>query len=168
MLRKVAYGKGMETVSDELADRAMELGYLADGGQITLTVDSGKDGWKTAAEELLLLELEVHFEHRVTVMVGGRQPSAGRESQNEIVIAPSQPDEEDDSDDDPHEDDRGDDDATKSAVSASENADDSDWQDDKPPASESDDLDDDDEDSERPDDNTDDGDSDDDSEHEDD
>ena len=42
-----------KTVSDELADRAMELGYLSAGGQITLTVDSEKGDWKTAAEELL-------------------------------------------------------------------------------------------------------------------
>ena len=64
-----AYGKGMKTVSDEMADRAMELGYLADGGKITLTVASDKDDWKTATEELLFLELEVRFEHRVTVSV---------------------------------------------------------------------------------------------------
>jgi len=54
-----AYGKGMKTVSDELADRATELGYLSDGGQITLTVDSEKGDWKTAAEELLRLSEEI-------------------------------------------------------------------------------------------------------------
>ena len=43
-----AYGQEMKTVSDELADRAMELGYLSAGGQITLTVDSEKGDWKTA------------------------------------------------------------------------------------------------------------------------
>ena len=97
-----AYGKGMKTVSDELADRATELGYLSDGGQITLTVDSEKGDWKTAAEELLLLELEVHFEQRVTVTVDGRQPPAGQEPTEEIII-PSQPEEDpnkDDTDDD--------------------------------------------------------------------
>ena len=93
-----AYGKGMKTVSDELADRAMALGYLSDGGKITLTVDSEKDGWKTAAEELLLLELEVHFEQRVTVTVDGRQPPAGQEPTEEIII-PSQPEEDPDKDD---------------------------------------------------------------------
>ena len=114
-----AYGKGMKTVSDELADRAMELGYLSDGGQITLTVDSEKGDWKTAAEELLLLELDIHFEHRVTVTVDGRQPPAGQESSEGIIITPPRPDEdidEDDSDDDTqengsHEDDDQDDDS---------------------------------------------------------
>ena len=114
-----AYGQEMKTVSDELADRAMELGYLSAGGQITLTVDSEKGDWKTAAEELLLLELEVHFEQRVTVTVDGKRPSAGQESSEGIIITPPRPDEdidENDSDDDTqengsHEDDDQDDDS---------------------------------------------------------
>ena len=188
-----AYGKGMKTVSDELADRAMELGYLSDGGQITLTVDSEKDGWKTAAEELLLLELDVHFEHRVTVTVDGRQPPAEQEPPEEVII-PSQPDKdivEDDSDEDPdddtqespeigsHEDDdddgivedgdEGDD--LEDAVSAMGDADDRDEQEDTHSSSESGDSDDDDthggdddEDPEQPNDRADDGESDDENE----
>lgn len=180
-----AYGKGMKTVSDELADRAMELGYLSDGGKITLTVDSEKDGWKTAAEELLLLELEVHFEHRVTVTVDGGQPSAGLDPTEEIIISsrPEETPDEDDSDDG-HDDDAqesgvqeddendgiddeeaGDDlDAAVSTCGDSENEDE---QDDTPPISECDDSDDDDTqdsdddaDSELPNDRADDGESD--------
>ena len=156
-----AYGKGMKTVSDELADRAMEQGYLSDGGKITLTVDSEKDDWKTAAEELLLLELEVHFENCVTVTVDGKQPSAGQEPTEKIVI-PSQleedPDENDtdddpdDSDDDHADDTQGngahddDDDADDldAAVSTSGDAEDEDEQDDTPPGFVSGDDDDDD------------------------
>ena len=180
-----AYGKGMKTVSDELADRAMELGYLSDGGKITLTVDSEKDGWKTAAEELLLLELEVHFEHRVTVTVDGRQPPAGQEPTEEIII-PSQPEEDpnkDDTDDDfdddtqvngAHDDNEDDgigdddDDDLDAAVSTWGDSENEDEQDDTPPISESDDSDDDDTqdsdddaDSELPNDRADDGESDD-------
>lgn len=71
-----AYGKGMQTVSDELADRAVDLGYLSDGGQITLTVESDRESWKTATEELLLLELDVHFEHRIIIVtVSSDEPS---------------------------------------------------------------------------------------------
>ena len=186
-----AYGKGMKTVSDELADRATELGYLSDGGQITLTVDSEKGDWKTAAEELLLLELEVHFEQRVTATVDGRQPPAGQEPTEEIII-PSQPEEDpnkDDTDDDfdddtqengSHEDDDQDDDSEDddggddldTVVSAS--GDTEDEQDNTPPVSESDDSDDDDtqdsddnDNPELPDDDADDGDSDDDNENDD-
>ena len=189
-----AYGKGMKTVSDELADRAVELGYLSDGGQITLTVDSEKNGWKTAAEEMLLLELEIHFERRITVTVDGNQSPAGQEPSAEIII-PAQPDDdsdEDDSDDDldddtqkspeigSHEDDDDDGigkdgDNLEDAVSTSGNADGRDEQDDTPPFSEGGGSDDDDthggnddEDPEQPDDNADDSDSDDDNENEDD
>lgn len=186
-----AYGQEMKTVSDELADRATELGYLSDGGQITLTVDSEKGDWKTAAEELLLLELEVHFEQRVTVTVDGRQPPAGQEPTEEIII-PSQPEEDpnkDDTDDDfdddtqengSHEDDDQDDDSEDddggddldTVVSAS--GDTEDEQDNAPPVSESDDSDDDgtqdsddNDNPELPDDDADDGDSDDDNENDD-
>ena len=186
-----AYGQEMKTVSDELADRAMELGYLSAGGQITLTVDSEKGDWKTAAEELLLLELEVHFEQRVTVTVDGRQPPAGQEPTEEIII-PSQPEEDpnkDDTDDDfdddtqengSHEDDdqdvdSEDDDGSDdldTVVSAS--GDTEDEQDNAPPVSESDDSDDDgtqdsddNDNPELPDDDADDGDSDDDNENDD-
>ena len=156
-----AYGQEMKTVSDELADRAMELGYLSAGGQITLTVDSEKGDWKTAAEELLLLELEVHFEQRVTVTVDGRQPPAGQEPTEEIII-PSQPEEDPDKDDtdddfdddtqvngahDDNEDDGigdDDDDHLDAAVSTSGDSEDEDEQDDTPPGFVSGDDDDDD------------------------
>ena len=159
-----AYGKGMKTVSDELADRAVELGYLSDGGQITLTAASEKDGWKTVAEEMLLLELEVHFERRITVTLGGKQSPAEQEATEEIVITPSQPEKvpdvdgndglnddtqvspgisshEDDDDDGIGKDgDEGDD--SEDAVSTSGTTDARDEQDDTPPISESDDSDD--------------------------
>ena len=182
------YGKEMKAVSDELADRAMEQGYLADGGKITLTVSSEKDSWKTAAEELLLLELDIHFEHRVTVTVDGKQPPAGQEPTEEIII-PSQPEEDPDNDDtdddldddtqvngahDDSEDDGigdDDDDDLDAAASTSGDSEDEDEQNDTPPISESDDPDDDDtqdsdddEDSEHPDDQADDGKSDDENE----
>ena len=65
-----AFGKSMERVSDDLADRAIEQGYLEDGGSIALTVDSEHEEWKTAAEETLILELEVHLDGSVQVTAG--------------------------------------------------------------------------------------------------
>ena len=91
-----AYGKEMKAVSDALADRAVEQGYLQDGGKILLTVESGREGWKTATEELLLLELDLHLGHQVTVETasGGRteppQPPTG--SEDVIIIHPGQVD----------------------------------------------------------------------------
>ena len=65
-----AFGKSMEAVSDDLADRAIQQGYLEDGGSIALTVDSEHEEWKTAAEETLILELEVHLDGSVQVTAG--------------------------------------------------------------------------------------------------
>ncbi len=85
-----AYGRPVQAVSDELADRAVELGYLTDGGKITLTVESDRESWKTATEELLLLELELHFEHRVIVVPVDADDSEEHASKpaGEIVIRP--------------------------------------------------------------------------------
>lgn len=95
-----AYGKEMQTVSDELADRAVELGYLNDGGRITLTVESDRESWKTATEELLLLELDVHFEHRIIIVtVSADEPEVPDEPSgavDTIVIQPGQAGDDDD------------------------------------------------------------------------
>ena len=89
-----SYGRELKAVSDELADRAVELGYLSDGGHITLTVESDREEWKTAAEELLLLELDVHLEHRVTVTAASSDPSKTPDGPSKpadmIVIHPEQ------------------------------------------------------------------------------
>lgn len=106
-----AYGKGMQTVSDELADRTVELGYLSDGGQITLMVESDRASWKTATEELLLLELDVHFEHRIIVVTASSDepevPDEPSKPVDTIMIQQGQfpPEQADDDDDDRYEED---------------------------------------------------------------
>ncbi|MDO5418276.1 MAG: hypothetical protein Q4F29_13825, partial [Lachnospiraceae bacterium] len=62
--------KSVEQVSDDLADRAIEYGYLTDGGNIHLTVNSSHEKWKAAAESRILLELEVHLGKTITVTAG--------------------------------------------------------------------------------------------------
>lgn len=89
--------KKLDTVTDQLADRAVEMGYLEDGGRITLTVESDSEKWKTATEERLLLELEVHFDYRIIVEIS---PSGANTSDDavsdsmshEIVIPVPSPD----------------------------------------------------------------------------
>lgn len=53
--------KDMKVVSDELADRAVEMGYLADGGTIHVKVDSKHNAWKTNAQTVITEELEIHL-----------------------------------------------------------------------------------------------------------
>ena len=63
-----SYGKKLVLVSDELADLAMNMGYLKDGGQITLTIASAKEKWKTRTEEALIAELDSHFHQQVQIV----------------------------------------------------------------------------------------------------
>lgn len=65
------YGRTIDDVSDDLANRAEEQGYLKEGGTIELTVESGDEEWKTATEDRLVIELEVHLDHRVVVEGSG-------------------------------------------------------------------------------------------------
>ena len=65
------YGRTVDEVSDGLADRAEEQGYLRDGGTIELSVESDDEEWKTATEDRLIVELKVHLDHRVIVVAVG-------------------------------------------------------------------------------------------------
>ena len=101
-----AFGKPMEEVSNELADRAIQQGYLKDGGSVALTVDSQHEQWKTAAAQILLLELEVHLDNRVQIVTEQKneQPPASVPHPTPALVLPaddsalSQEDEDDRSD----------------------------------------------------------------------
>lgn len=70
------YGRTVDEVSDDLATRAEEQGYLDDGGTIEVTVESDDEDWKVATEDRLVVELEVHLEHRM-IVVGPGELDAG-------------------------------------------------------------------------------------------
>ena len=65
------FGKKVDTLSDELADRAMAMGYLDETGKITLTVDSANEKWKKATEEKLILELNIYLQEKISVEIKG-------------------------------------------------------------------------------------------------
>lgn len=118
------YGRTVDEVSDDLADRAEEQGYLEDGGRIEISVESDDESWRTATEDRLVIELEVHLDHRVVVTgweggpAGVAAPETTEPPVQEVapepvpeVAAPSGDDDwEDDADDDGDWDDDGDDD----------------------------------------------------------
>ncbi|MFR5633424.1 MAG: hypothetical protein ACLUFH_10645 [Monoglobales bacterium] len=60
-------GQKLEQASDDLADRAMEMGYLKEGGQILLTLESSHENWIAKTEDRLLTELENHLNDTVSV-----------------------------------------------------------------------------------------------------
>ena len=152
-----AYGQEMKTVSDELADRAMELGYLSAGGQITLTVDGKRPSAGQESSE--------------DIIITPPRPDEDIDENDSDDDTQGNGSHEDDDQDVDSEDDDGSDDLD-TVVSAS--GDTEDEQDNAPPVSESDDSDDDgtqdsddNDNPELPDDDADDGDSDDDNENDD-
>lgn len=61
------FWKDTDVLVDELADKAEEMGYLKEGKEIRITVESEDDEWKQAMEDMLILELEVHFDHQYPI-----------------------------------------------------------------------------------------------------
>ena len=60
-------GQKLEQASGDLADRAMEMGYLKEGGQILLTLESSHENWIAKTEDRLLTELENHLNDTISV-----------------------------------------------------------------------------------------------------
>lgn len=99
-----SYGRSVRRVSAELADRALELDYLEDGGQITLTVNSDRIGWKTNMEAFLTSELSSYLDgYDVTVTLSSSQPEIPPAEHPLETPPPSVPD--DDGDDEDEDDD---------------------------------------------------------------
>ena len=97
--------KKVDRISDELADRAVEMGYLKEAGEIRLTVESEHEKWRAKTEERILIELEVHLGGEITVTA--ETSSAGPETEIVIPVTPAAPEVEDDEDEwgeDSHED----------------------------------------------------------------
>lgn len=116
------YGRTIDEVSDDLAVRAKEQGYLVPGGTIQITVESDDEEWRIATEDRLIIELEVHLEQPVVperetsegdAATTSGETSLGQPVAEEAVPAPEQvvyDDDDDDWDDDDWDDDDEDDD----------------------------------------------------------
>ena len=66
-------GKDKYTVTDELTDRAIDLGFLDDGGQVALLVTSKNTEWADTLEKDLIDELNEHlkqYDLTINVSVG--------------------------------------------------------------------------------------------------
>lgn len=105
--------KKVDLVSDELADRAVEMGYLKENGTIRITVESEDEKWKTETEKRIVIELENHMKDSITVTLDSPDDSDETSSPNENVVTipfrPAQPSSDDDDQDVDSDDHRGDD-----------------------------------------------------------
>ena len=91
-------GQKLEQASGELADRALEMGYLKDGGQIFLTLESSHENWIAKTEDRLLTELENHLNDTVSVTASAASeaPASAEPlptgSLSDVPVPPSAPD----------------------------------------------------------------------------
>ena len=107
------FGKTVEQVTEELTDRAAQMGYLTDGGEVHLTVDSKDARWKTETENRLKAVI-VHDAENVTVIIEYEDLEDLVDELEDILEGDDdngdEHHEDDDDDDDHHEDDHDDDD----------------------------------------------------------
>jgi len=78
--------KKIDRVTDEMAEQAIDMGYLSDGGNIHLIVESEHENWKIATESRIILELEVYLGDTITVTT--KDDSVDDE---DIIIIPVEP-----------------------------------------------------------------------------
>jgi len=61
--------KHLDLVTDELVDKAIDMGYLQPEGQITISLDSQDETWVQNHSEALSSHLQTHLQERITVTI---------------------------------------------------------------------------------------------------
>ena len=80
--------KDLNVVMSELVDRAIGMGYLHEGGQISLTLDSGDGDWISAHGSSLEASLNEHLTEKMNVTI----EITNRSSSGQQIIIPIEPD----------------------------------------------------------------------------
>ena len=80
--------KDLNVVMSELVDRAIGMGYLHEGGQISLTLDSGDGDWISAHGSSLEASLNEHLTEKMNVTI----EITNRSSPGQQIIIPIEPD----------------------------------------------------------------------------
>jgi len=62
-------GKHLDLVTDELVDRAIDMGYLQSDGQITISLDSQDQTWVDDHSRTLSDHLQSHLQEKITVTI---------------------------------------------------------------------------------------------------
>lgn len=70
LIEQVSFkGKHAEEMTLLLAERAVDMGYLSDGGIVTVSADAGSSRWRQRREADIALGLEKQFNGRITVEI---------------------------------------------------------------------------------------------------
>ena len=83
--------KDLDLVMDELVDRAIDMGYLHEGGQISLVLDADSDEWIIVHSDTLTTQLNEYLNEKLSVTI---EVTDTKEQSNQVVI-PVTPEESD-------------------------------------------------------------------------
>ena len=83
--------KDLDLVMDELVDQAIDMGYLHEGGQISLVLDADSDEWVIAHSDTLTSNLNEHLNEKLSVTI---EVTDKKEQSNQVII-PVAPEESD-------------------------------------------------------------------------
>ena len=85
-------GKDKVTVADELIDRAIEIGFLSEGGQVSFSIDSPDDALFQEYGTELRTKVTEHLDGRITITIEitNHQDGQGQESP-ESSLSPAPP-----------------------------------------------------------------------------
>lgn len=105
LIRGYSYKKKeLDLVMDELVERAIDMGYLHEGGKISLTLDTQDNEWVISHREALTDNLNDYLTEKMTVTI---EVSDKNDRQNQVII-PVGPGGNGDGDEDPADDGRTD------------------------------------------------------------
>src|SRR5699024_6453062 len=62
-------GKDKVTVTDELIDRAIEMGFLSEGGQVSFSIDTPEEALLQEYGEELETEVKQHLKNRLSITI---------------------------------------------------------------------------------------------------
>ena len=81
-------GKDKVTVTDELIDRAIDMGFLSEGGQISFSIDAPDDVLFQEYGTELRTNVNKHLENRMTVVVEIVDHRSGQSDTTQIEVTP--------------------------------------------------------------------------------
>lgn len=82
------FGKKVDEITAVLGDRAVTMGYLSEGGNISLSAQSENKRWNNNTETRLQKDLENHFHDKITVTVGTTKANQAEHHQIDKPIPP--------------------------------------------------------------------------------
>ncbi len=77
--------KGVEQVTDDLADRAIEQGFLEEGGEIRIHAESSHENWVLEVEEKLVIELSTHLKDEVQIIIPDKEEKNQKSNKSQTI-----------------------------------------------------------------------------------